>query len=126
MLSGNNIGDGGAIALAETLKATLVTRFRRVRATLFLWPARTPSHRRRSVICVTSVFRCVARADVFEMLHVRQDVVQLRHARVLLRRLMQLNPSNISGKQRIQNNPLSVRSTLNMLLDVTARTRVEP
>ena len=68
-LSANDIGDGGAIALAESLKATLVMRFRPVRAKLFLWPARTQPHRR--VICVTSVFRCcsmgVARADVFHM-----------------------------------------------------------
>ena len=67
----NKIGDGGAIALAASLKATLVMRFRPVRATLFLWPARTQPHRRRPVICVTSVFRCwsvgVARAHVFQM-----------------------------------------------------------
>ena len=49
----NNIGDGGAIALAESLKATLVMRFRLVSSTLLLGPART--HRRRSVICVTSM-----------------------------------------------------------------------
>ena len=54
----NNIGDGGAVALAESLKATLVMRFRPVRATLLLLPARNQPHRRRSVICVTSVFRC--------------------------------------------------------------------
>ena len=45
--------------------------FRPVRATLFLWPARTQLHGRRSVICVASVFRCcvvgLARADVFEL-----------------------------------------------------------
>ena len=38
-LSKNNIGDGGAIALAESLKATLLTCFRLVRAMLSVWPA---------------------------------------------------------------------------------------
>ena len=68
-LLNNKIGDGGAIAMAESLKATLVMTFRLVRAALFLWPARTQPHRR--VICVTSLFRCwsmgVARVDVFEL-----------------------------------------------------------
>ena len=40
-LNKNKIGDGGAIALGESLKATLVMSFRLVRATLFLWPVRT-------------------------------------------------------------------------------------
>ena len=66
-LQSNSIGDAGATALAESLKATLVMRFRLVRSTLLLGPART--HRRRSVICVTSVlwvlhvlicFKCVS------------------------------------------------------------------
>ena len=35
-LAGNNIGDGGAIALAESLKATLLMGFRLVRAMLFV------------------------------------------------------------------------------------------
>ena len=65
----NEICDGGAIALAESLKAALLISFRLVRAMLFVWSARTQPHRR--VICVTSVFRCwsvgVARADVFQM-----------------------------------------------------------
>ena len=39
-LHDNNIGDGGAIALAESLKATLLTCFRLVRAMLSVWPAR--------------------------------------------------------------------------------------
>ena len=38
-LGDNNIGDGGAIALAESLKATLLTCFRLVRAMLSVWPA---------------------------------------------------------------------------------------
>ena len=32
------MGDGGAIALAESLMVTLLMSFRFVRATLFLWP----------------------------------------------------------------------------------------
>ena len=38
-LDENNIGDGGAIALAESLKATLLTCFRLLRAMLSVWPA---------------------------------------------------------------------------------------
>ena len=94
-LSDNKIGDGGAIALAASLKATLVTRFRWVRATLSLWPARTPSHRRRSVICVTSVFRCcsvgVARADVCELFFCSVE-----------------KPSNISGNGAYGNGEQSL------------------
>ena len=84
----SEIGDGGAIALAGSLKATLVMRFRLVRATLFLWPARTQPHRRFSVICVTSVFRCSsvgARA-----VSVRRDVARSRH--IHMRRFMRLKP----------------------------------
>ena len=93
-LWGNDIGDGGAIALAESLKATLVMRFRPVRATLFSWPARTQPHRR--VICVTSVFRCwsvgVARCGCISDVFLRQDVVRSCHPRVHLRRFMRLKP----------------------------------
>ena len=39
LLNDNKIGDGGAIALAESLKATLLTCFRLVRAMLSVWPA---------------------------------------------------------------------------------------
>ena len=43
----NNLGDGGAIALAESFKATLVMKIPPLRATLFLGPARSQLHRRR-------------------------------------------------------------------------------
>ena len=46
-LDENNIGDAGAIALAESFEATLVMRFRLVRSTLFLGPARSQFQRRR-------------------------------------------------------------------------------
>ena len=39
-LEQNKIGDGGAIALAESLKATLLMSVRLVRAMLSVWPAR--------------------------------------------------------------------------------------
>ena len=39
LLNENKIGDGGAIALAESLKATLLTCFRLVRAMLSVSPA---------------------------------------------------------------------------------------
>ena len=56
-LGNNTIGDAGAIALAESLKATLVTCVLQVRASLF--PSRT--HRRRSATCRATVLaRCSA------------------------------------------------------------------
>ena len=39
ILRNNEIGDGGAIALAERLKATLLIRFRLLCATLFVVPS---------------------------------------------------------------------------------------
>ena len=99
-LWGNKIGDGGAIALAESLKVTLLMSFRLVRTTPFDVPS---ANERRSVICCTSVLECCSvrlmRCDVCELCgwrQVRPGVRFSRHECVHLRRFMRLKPSNIS------------------------------
>ena len=47
-LESNNIGEAGATALAESLKATLVTCVLQVRASPFPWQVCARTHRRRS------------------------------------------------------------------------------
>ena len=82
-LSANDTGDGGAIAMGESLKATLLMSFRLVRTTPFDVPS---AHGRRSVICVTSVLECCSvrlmRCDVCELCGWRQlrpEVAFSRH-----------------------------------------------
>ena len=68
----NEIGDGGAIALGESLRAMLVTCVFQMRASLFLWPVRTQFHRRRCATCRATVFTCCSASLV------RDDECRLR------------------------------------------------
>ena len=69
----NNTSDGGAIAMAESLMATLLMSFRLVCTTPFDVPS---ANGRRSVICCTSVLECCSvrlmRFDVCELCGWRQ------------------------------------------------------
>ena len=80
----NKIGDAGAAALAESLKAMFVTCVLQVRTSLFLWHVCAHIHRRRSATCRETVLACCSMrfscVDVCELLgvsrrEVRQDVM---------------------------------------------------
>ena len=55
LLWNNEIGDAGAVALAESLKARIVTCVLQVRALLMSWPVWARIHRRRSGTCRATV-----------------------------------------------------------------------
>ena len=79
-LFNNKIGDGGAIALAESLKAMFVTCVLQVRASLFLWHVCAHIHRRHSGTCRETVLACYSMrffcVDVCELLGVSRREVR--------------------------------------------------
>ena len=76
----NKIGDGGAIALAESLKAMFVTCVLQVRTSLFLWHVCAHIHRRHSGTCRATVLACFSMrifcVDVCELLGVSRREVR--------------------------------------------------
>ena len=71
-LQSNNVGDVGATAIAESLKATLVTCVLQVRACVFPWQVCARTHRRRSATCrATGLAFCSTRLFRFFVLMCR-------------------------------------------------------
>ena len=71
-LARNKIGDAGAIALAESVKATLVKCVLQVRVSLFFWQVWAHTHRRCSATCRAKMVSCCS------MMLFRVDVCDLR------------------------------------------------